>query len=378
MDTAPKISVIIPVYNAEPYLWECLDSVVSQTLREIEIICVDDGCTDGSPATLEEYAAADPRFRILRRENGGAGAARNAGLEAARGEYLSFLDADDLFEETMLERAYEKCVAHDLDFVVFRSDAYDGQTKVQEPCPWTVKQTLLPEKEPFCWCDISHDIFRAFIGWPWDKLYKRAFILEAGLRFQKQRTSNDLYFVFGALVCAQRIAVLDAVLAHHRKNVRGSLSTTREKSPECFFAALIALREKLTELGIYEDVRQSFVNYALHFCLWNLDSLLPEDRALLHARLRGEYFDALEISRFNAEYFYHAEDYARYLEIAGKADGPSAPERPPGRLRRCFGFLLRLSAHVYKFLRSCRRHGLRHTFRLVKNRLDARRMNRIY
>jgi len=147
--------VIIPVYNAEPYLRECLDTVVSQSLREIEIICVDDGCTDGSPATLQEYAAADPRFRILRRENGGAGTARNAGLEAARGEYLSFLDADDFFEKTMLERTYEKCLEHDLDFAVFRSDAYDDQTKVREPCPWTVKQTLLPEKEPFCWRDIS-------------------------------------------------------------------------------------------------------------------------------------------------------------------------------------------------------------------------------
>ena len=103
----PKVSVIIPVYNTEPYLRECLDSVINQTLRDIEIICVDDGSTDGSLAILREYQEKDSRVSVYMQPNLNAGAARNHGLRYAKGEYLSFLDSDDFFERNMLETAYE-------------------------------------------------------------------------------------------------------------------------------------------------------------------------------------------------------------------------------------------------------------------------------
>lgn len=104
---APFVSVIIPVYNAEKYLRECLDSVVDQSLREIEIICVDDGSTDGSPAILAEYAARDPRVRVITQENAGVGPARNAGIRAARGEFVAFIDPDDLLpDESVYEALY--------------------------------------------------------------------------------------------------------------------------------------------------------------------------------------------------------------------------------------------------------------------------------
>ena len=104
----PKVSVIIPVYNAEKYLRECLDSVVHQTLRDIEIICVDDGSTDNSPAILQEYAHQDKRFVILTQSHSGAGAARNWGLHWARGKYLSIIDADDMFKPEFLQRLYQR------------------------------------------------------------------------------------------------------------------------------------------------------------------------------------------------------------------------------------------------------------------------------
>ena len=94
----PRLSVIIPVYNAEPYLRRCLDSVLTQSCRDLEVICVDDGSTDGSAALCDAYAAADPRLRVIRQENLSAGAARNRGLAAATGEFVHFLDADDWLE----------------------------------------------------------------------------------------------------------------------------------------------------------------------------------------------------------------------------------------------------------------------------------------
>lgn len=99
-----KVSVIIPVYNVEKYLRQCIDSIVNQTLKEIEIICVDDGSTDSSPAILAEYTAKDPRVKVITREKSNAGAARNAGMAVATGEYLGFVDSDDWCELTLSRR----------------------------------------------------------------------------------------------------------------------------------------------------------------------------------------------------------------------------------------------------------------------------------
>lgn len=103
-----KISVIIPVYNVEKYLRECLDSVVNQTFKDIEIICVDDGSTDKSLEILQEYKRKDDRFVILQQRHSGAGAARNYGLKLAEGKYIQFLDSDDYFEPTLLEELYTR------------------------------------------------------------------------------------------------------------------------------------------------------------------------------------------------------------------------------------------------------------------------------
>ena len=99
----PAVSVIIPVYNAAEFLKDGLNSLLKQTLREIEIICVDDGSTDGSLVILKEFEKADARIRVIHQENQGAGAARNNGMDVARGKYLAFLDADDFFEKNMLK-----------------------------------------------------------------------------------------------------------------------------------------------------------------------------------------------------------------------------------------------------------------------------------
>ena len=112
-----KVSVIIPVYNTENYLKKCLDSVLAQTLKEIEIICVDDGSTDKSLDIVKRYQEIDNRFIILKQNNQFAGAARNNGLKIARGEYIAFLDADDFYVTNALEQLYEKAKRYKLDFI---------------------------------------------------------------------------------------------------------------------------------------------------------------------------------------------------------------------------------------------------------------------
>jgi glycosyltransferase involved in cell wall biosynthesis len=115
----PKVSIIIPVYNVEKYLAECLDSAIGQTLRDIEIICIDDGSTDRSPEILDEYAKKDSRIIVIHQKNAGPGLARNVGLDLAKGEYIAFLDSDDVMKPTLCEKTVQTADRENADMTYF-------------------------------------------------------------------------------------------------------------------------------------------------------------------------------------------------------------------------------------------------------------------
>ena len=235
-----KVSVIIPVYNVEKYLRQCLQSVADQTLKEIEVICVDDGATDGSAQIIKEFAEKDSRFIYVSQENGGAGKARNTGLRMAKGKYLSFLDSDDFFDKNMLLEAYNTAEQYGADFSVFKSDQYYENKNEYKQVNWTVRYPELPPYQPFNRRAMTDNVFKALVGRAWDKLYNRELELKSNLWFQEQRTSNDMLFVFSATAIAKNIAYVgsDKVLVHQRRDSSDSLSKTREKSCDCFYKAL--------------------------------------------------------------------------------------------------------------------------------------------
>lgn len=325
-----KISVIIPVYNVEQYLRQMLDSICGQTLKEIEIICVNDGSSDGSLQILHEYAEKDHRMAVLSQENSGAGTARNVGMKIARGKYLSILDSDDFFEPGMLEKAYRQCEEGQAELCVFRSDRYDTQTGQHELIPWTVKEEYLPGKDPFTPKDIYPYAFQVFNGWSWDKLYRRDAVLKSGLQFQELRTTNDAFFVFLMNLQVKKITVLEEVLAHHRVNVKTSLSVTREKSWDCCWQAAAAIQKELKRRGQYGAVEQSFINWALQFLLWNVHSLKQaEARKGLLREMREHYFRQLGLEQYPPEYFYNKDEYQEYVNI-------SQPDSMGKRLRQLY------------------------------------------
>lgn len=319
---SPKVSVIIPCYNAEKYLRQCLDSIVGQTLRDIEIICIDDGSSDATPEIIREYQDKDGRVKCIIQDNAGAGAARNNGLRQARGEYLSFLDSDDFFEPDMLEEAAAAADRHQADYVVFGSDRFHMDTNAFAEVPWIVRKEDLPPYMPFTYRQLTDNVFLTFVGWAWDKLYRRSFVLEQELWFQEQRTTNDMLFVFSALVTAKKIAVIDKVLAHQRRGISESLSVTREKSWHCFYDALTALKERLIREDIYWELEQDYINYALHFSLWHLNSLAEPTHTLLENKLREEWFEALGITGKPESYFYSHNEYAGFRRIMGSFKSP--------------------------------------------------------
>ena len=261
----PKISVIIPVYNVEKYLPECLNSILAQTYPAWEAICVDDGSTDSSLAILDEYAGKDSRLTIVRRNHSNAGVCRNVGLDIAQGEYLYFLDSDDVFAPRMFEIMLDMITRFKAEIAI--CGHYDFQRPQDSKCFKMGRRTLSATHSISC-PGVNVDIFDKWIGWPWDKLFKRDFIIHAGLRFQECPSTNDLAFVFSALSIANRISETDTVLVAHRKHQTSIESSIGPKHPGCVCEALSNYRKEMIRLGHFPtntSLMRNFLNYALRF-----------------------------------------------------------------------------------------------------------------
>ena len=209
----PKVSVIIPVYNGEKYLEQCLDSVCQQTLEDIEILCVDDGSTDSSYAILEKYQLADKRIRLFKQKNKYAGAARNLGKANAQGEFLVFWDCDDFFELTALEKLYYQITYTNADICVCGGKRYYQNIEKLYTWPGYMNKKRVPA-EVFNRETNKEYILNFTNEATWNKMFRRSFIEERKLDFQKIRNGNDVYFVVNALCMAERITYIEEPLVN--------------------------------------------------------------------------------------------------------------------------------------------------------------------
>lgn len=312
-----KVSVIIPVYNAVNYLDDCLTTILNQTLEDIEIICVNDGSTDESLTLLQKYEAKSTKIRVIDQQNQGAGAARNAGLAVATGEYLSFLDADDFYERKMLENAYLAAKKAEADVCVFYADLFDDVTKTYKPCTWAFRREYFHPGEVFHPKETPNKdyIFQMFNGWAWDKLFRREFVLAHGLEYQNLRTTNDMYFVFMALAKAERIVTLDECLIHQRVSVGTSLSRTREKSWNCFYLGLQAMHCEMKACHLDELYRKSFVNWVVNFSKWQLETMRGMPYCWTYDLLKETAFEEFGVTSAPEEDFYNKKEYSWYKGI---------------------------------------------------------------
>lgn len=307
-----QISVVVPVYNSEKYLDKCLSSLENQTFRKIEIICIDDGSEDSSGKIIDKFVARDRRFRKVKQENKGAGAARNKGLSIARGEYIIFLDSDDFFEPEMLKDAYDRIRMDDAEVCVMGSWQYNEQTGETVPCRYSLQLSNYPVYRPFRVENMTKNPFRCFMGWAWDKLYLKRFLLNHNLHFQEIRTTNDMYFTYMSLFKAGKITTLNKRLIHQRRNRENSLSVTRDKSWDCFLKALLAMKQELIEMGIYDKNNLYFMNYALHSTLWNLGTLPDKAAGELYDCLLDKHFFDFgfhELKKGQIEYSHEEEEF---------------------------------------------------------------------
>lgn len=311
----PIISVIIPVYNTEKYLNQCLDTLVNQTYKNLEIILVDDGSTDNSLDILNSYSNVDSRIKVISQTNKGPGAARNKGLENISGDYISILDSDDFYKLDMYEKMLGKLIETNADVVICKSYDYDNIKDRGRINRCSLKEDLLPEKDVFCYRDIADHIFDFCVGWSWDKLYKASVIKENTLKFQELKNTDDAYFVFISLIKAKSITTLRDVFIYHRVNLKTSTSVTREGSWDCFAKAVEAVYDELQRTQIFSDVERSFVNWVLDFGLWNFHTLSEETQKFLYDFLKKTYFEKYHLEKYPREYFFNPYQYELYLNI---------------------------------------------------------------
>ncbi|MBQ6654683.1 MAG: glycosyltransferase [Erysipelotrichaceae bacterium] len=218
-----KVSVIIPVYNSEKHLRQCLDSVLSQSLQDIEVICVDDGSTDSSPEILEEYAERDARLTVINQENSYAGTARNNGLKAARGEYVIFWDSDDFFEAQALEKMYERAVETEADVCVCGINKFYEDSGELTASPAGLIISMTEGQEVFNRLSNEKHIFNFTVIKCINKLVRRQFIEKQDLRFGTGRYGEDVIFTCGALATAERITFVNENLVNYRAEQSDSL-----------------------------------------------------------------------------------------------------------------------------------------------------------
>ncbi|KZX16044.1 putative glycosyltransferase EpsJ [Methanobrevibacter cuticularis] len=225
-----KISIIIPVYNSDKYLKECLNSVINQTLKEIEIICVNDGSTDKSLEILNQYSSKDKRIIIINKKNGGAGSARNLGIEKANGEYIIFLDSDDWIDTKTCECLYLKAKHDQTDLIIFKMINYDDNSQKFYKTDY---YDLLSVKEFFkdsiyTWNDFKDKIFYLAVS-PVNKLYKKDLIDTTGAKFIEGLIFEDNPFFFNIILNAKRVLLYDEYFYFRRRSENSVMSSIDEK-----------------------------------------------------------------------------------------------------------------------------------------------------
>lgn len=302
----------MPVYNAEAFLRRSISDILGQTLREIELICVDDGSTDTSPAILEEFAASDGRLRIFRQDNAGPGAARNRGLREAAGDYVLFLDADDCFEPDMLSSLVELSERSGADICLCRAERFDDASGEPLPSAWMLKEELLPAAV-FTPQEAAGHFFQFTYGMVWDKLYSREFLRRTGHTFPPLRCAEDTAFAFCTLLDAERIAVLPEVKLHYRVNRNSSVSRSCIRQPEAPYTSFQLIYDHLQTRKDRELFEKSFLNWAMEYLVWNMSNMPDRSVRRSYYRLLHEtWFPRLGLDRHPASYYEERGSYLRY------------------------------------------------------------------
>lgn len=377
-NSLPKISVVVPVYNVEKYLRQCMDSIVNQTLKEIEIIAVDDGSTDSSGAILDEYAAVDPRVKVIHKANGGYGIGMNTGFDAASGEYLGIVESDDYAEPEMFETLYHCAKEHDLDvvksgFYFYWSKPEERNEKVIIASKVMCAQTFCPAtdfKSPMEMVDFFN--IKPTI---WSAIYKKSFIRENRIRFNETPGASyqDASFNFKVWTCAQKVRLMQQCFLHYRQDNEASSIN----SPGKVYCIADEYREMdrflRDEKPLLRDKVES-VRLAIKYdsYMWNYERLSEPLRKEFIVFASDDFKKDMQQGYFSKKYFpwYKWKNIFLIIEQPLEFHAWRLAERE-GREYKIAGFndnlsfLQKLKRKAHQAMDCLREHGFFYTFKKV-------------
>lgn len=269
MESGKKVSVIIPIYNVEAYIEECLLSVMNQTLKEIEIICVNDGTPDHSMDIVAKHAGADSRIRMVDKENGGLSSARNAGMDAAEGEYILFLDSDDWILPETLEEIYEIAAKNELDNIYFNAETFFDSKELEEKeggySNYYKRQGTY--EGVYMGAELGEKIMRNgdFIPSACLQMPRREMLLKHQLRFYEGIIHEDNLFTIQSMILEGKVMFIDK--CYYRRRMRADSIITTPKGVRNALGYYICMRE----LGIFirdMELREEYYFEIENYLVW--------------------------------------------------------------------------------------------------------------
>lgn len=299
----PKISILVPICNVEKYLAQCLDSLVSQTLREIEIICINDGSTDGSLSIIKEFASKDSRIVVIDKPNSGYGDSMNCGLSIAKGDYIGIVESDDFADAAMFEKLYQLTDNGSIDIV--RSNYYrywdtKGDAEVFEANISQYDKLITLSDEPGLLL-MSPAI--------WSAIYRKALLLKNDIRFLPTPGASyqDTSFFIKTLCKAQKIVCTKDKFLHYRQdNATSSVKQCSLQKAKYVHTELHECDKFLKkEQKRYEEIKSFYNTKKLKTYLWNLYRV--DDKKGYLELMRNDSLEILMDGVFEKEYFSAAE-----------------------------------------------------------------------
>ena len=317
------ISIIVPVYNAQDFLEECVASLTGQTYKNIEILLVDDGSSDNSPEICETLSEADSRIRVFHKENGGAHTARNFGIEQAKGEYVMFIDSDDWFDKSTVQEVANLIIKEDVDVVRFNYvREYVGHSAVKintilpdivcvgEECKKICRKAIGLIGE-----ELRHPESLNYLAAVWSSAYRRSIIVDNRIQFKNIReilTFEDGLFNVNFLMYANKFCFIDKPLYHYRKyNLNSITSNYKANYLRHQNVMLGYLKEMVDKIG-REDCNEAYKNRialgTMELCLNAIKSSFSfwvkykEIQNILNDSLRKEVFKNFELNRLSLKW----------------------------------------------------------------------------
>ena len=283
------ISIIIPVYNGEEYIADCLNSILNQTYKNLEIIVINDGSTDNSRKILYDYKSKDNRIRIVEQENCGVSSARNRGIKLAISNWIMFVDIDDVLEKDAIEN-FSNNLSFDYDVIISKIFINTGNRKVKGNCKYNQNMFFDESNKKELIDSIFYDNGKeavSYIACPFAKVYKKSFLMENGFWFKNGlKYGEDALFNFKVLLFAKKISYINEYTYEYRINSTSAMQKYDDHLIENYTNLLIELKNELNEMKIFDSYKNEYSYYVLR-----------------------------QINRFLKEYFFAKENKDKYMQM---------------------------------------------------------------